>query len=47
MNEKQQQLTFDKGMTNIPSDAICSDNELEECLNLYYADGEHHHAHRR
>lgn len=42
MNEKQQQLTFDKGMTNIPSDAICSDNELEECLNLYYADGEHH-----
>lgn len=42
MNEKQQQLTFDKGMTNIPSDAICSDNELEECLNMYYADGEHH-----
>ena len=41
MNEKQQQLIFDKGITNIPSDAICSDNTLEESLGLVYENGEH------
>lgn len=41
MNEKQQQLTFDKGITNVPSDAICSDNALEESLGMIYDDGEH------
>ena len=39
-NSKQQQLTFDKGITNVPSDAICSDNTLEECVGLTYGDGE-------
>ena len=38
---KQQQLTFDKGITNVPSDAICSDNALEESLGMVYDDGEH------
>lgn len=41
MNEKQQQLTFDKGITNVPSDALCSDNSLAESVGLTYADGEH------
>lgn len=41
MNEKQQQLTFDKGITNVPSDALCSDNALEESLGMVYDDGEH------
>jgi hypothetical protein len=41
MNEKQQQLTFDKGITNIPSDALCSDNALEESLGMVYDNGEH------
>ena len=41
MNEKQQQLTFGKGVTNVPSDAICSDNTLEESLGMVYDDGEH------
>lgn len=38
---KLQQLTFEKGITNVPSDVICSDNTLEECMGLTYADGEH------
>lgn len=37
---KQQQLLFDKGITNIPSDILCSDNALEDCVGLYYKDGE-------
>jgi hypothetical protein len=41
MEEKQQQLLFDKGITNVPSDAICSDNTLEEALGLVNIDGEH------
>lgn len=41
MNEKQQQLTFGKGITNVPSDAICSDNTLEESLGMVYDNGEH------
>lgn len=39
---KQQQLTFEKGITNIPSDAVCSDNALEESLGMVFRDGEHH-----
>jgi len=42
MNEKQQQLTFEKGITTIPSDSLCSDNALENETNLIYRDGEHH-----
>lgn len=38
---KQQQLTFDKGITNVPSDAVCSDNTLQDCVGLAYEDGEH------
>lgn len=38
---KQQQLTFDKGITNVPSDAICSDNALAESVGMVYDDGEH------
>jgi hypothetical protein len=41
MNEKQQQLTFDKGITNVPSDALCSDNALAESVGMVYVDGEH------
>lgn len=41
MKEKQQQLTFEKGITNIPSDFICSDNALQDCVGMTYADGEH------
>jgi len=41
MNEKQQQLTFDKGITNVPSDALCSDNTLQECVGMVYDNGEH------
>lgn len=41
MNEKQQQLNFDKGITNIPSDTICSDNTLDESLGIIYDSGEH------
>lgn len=40
-NSKQQQLTFDKGITNVPSDAICSDNTLEECVGMIYDDNEY------
>ncbi len=41
MNEKQQQLTYEKGITTAPSDATCSDNALEDCVGLVYRDGEH------
>ena len=41
MNEKQQQLTFDKGITNVPSDILCSDNALEESVGMIYDNGEH------
>lgn len=41
MNIKQQQLTFEKGITNIPSDNMCSDNTLEECVGMVYENGEH------
>ena len=38
---KQQQLTFEKGITNVPSDAICSDNALAESIGVVYDNGEH------
>lgn len=41
MTEKQQQLTFEKGITNVPSDALCPDNTLEECVGMFYDNGEH------
>lgn len=42
MNEiKQQQLTWNKGMTNIPSDLVCDDNTCESEVNMIYRDGEH------
>lgn len=40
-NTKQQQLTFDKGITNVPSDAICSDNAISESVGMVYENGEH------
>ena len=41
MKEKQQQLLFDKGITNVPSDALCSDNALAESIGMVYDNGEH------
>ena len=41
MTEKQQQLLFDKGITNVPSDVLCSDNTLAESVGLVYENGEH------
>lgn len=42
MNEvKQQQLTWSKGMTNVPSDLICDDNTCESEVNMIYRMGEH------
>lgn len=41
MNTKQQQLLFDKGITNVPSDILCSDNTLEESVGMIYDNGEH------
>lgn len=40
-NAKKQQFTYDKGITNVPSDAICSDNALSECVGMVYDNGEH------
>ena len=33
---------FSKGMTNTPSDSICSDDELSAEWNLIFRNGEHH-----
>ena len=42
MNEiKRQQLTWNKGMTNVPSDLVCDDNTCEVELNMIYRQGEH------
>ena len=41
MNEKEQQLSFEKGITNVPSDALCSDNALEELVGMISDNGEH------
>lgn len=38
---KEQHLTFNLGITNVPSDATCDDNALEECLGMVYDNGEH------
>lgn len=40
MIEKQQQLTFNKGITNVPSDAICGDGELSSLVGLTSENGE-------
>lgn len=40
-NSKQQQLTFEKGITNVPSDILCSDNALSESVGMVYDNGEH------
>lgn len=40
MNEEQH-LTFELGITNVPSDATCDDNGLEDCVGLVYDNGEH------
>lgn len=39
---KQQQLTFDKGMTNVPSDLLCADNTLSLADGMIFRNGEHH-----
>lgn len=42
MNElKEQQLTWSKGMSNVPSDIICDDNTSEVEVNMIYRNGEH------
>lgn len=40
MNDEQQ-LTYQLGITNVPSDATCDDNGLAECIGMVYDDGEH------
>ena len=37
---KQQQITYDKGITYVPSDVLCSDNALSECVGMTYENGE-------
>ena len=41
MTTKQQQLTFEKGITTAPSDPICSDNALREAHNISFDGTEH------
>lgn len=38
---KEQHLTYELGITNVPSDVMCDDNGLEESVGMVYADGEH------
>lgn len=38
---KQQQLNFEKGITNVPSDALCADSALEESIGMVFDNGEH------
>lgn len=40
VNIKEHQLTFSKGMSNIPSDNVCDDNTLEDCEGMRMKDGE-------
>lgn len=40
MNDEQQ-LTFQLGITSVPSDATCDDNGLAECIGMVYDEGEH------
>lgn len=39
-NVKQYQISFEKGMTNVPSDIICSDNEAAELVGMTFENGE-------
>ena len=39
-NVKQYQISFEKGMTNVPSDVICSDNEAAELVGMTFENGE-------
>lgn len=41
MANEQIALSFGRGITNVPSDATCDDNELEECVGMTFDDGEH------
>lgn len=41
MANEQIALSFGKGITNVPSDATCDDNALEECMGMVFEDGEH------
>lgn len=41
MANEQIALSFGKGITNVPSDATCDDNSLEECIGMVYENGEH------
>lgn len=38
---KEQHLTFNLGITNVPSDATCDDNTLQDCVGMVYDNGEH------
>ena len=39
-NTERKVLSFGKGMTNVPSDLMSEDNELEVCDGFIYRDGE-------
>ena len=39
-NVKQFQISFDKGITNVPSDVLCGDNETAELVGMTYEAGE-------
>ena len=41
MANEQIALSFKQGITNVPGDATCDDNALEECVGMVFADGEH------
>ena len=41
MAKEQTALSFGKGITNVPGDATCDDNALEECMGMVFSDGEH------
>lgn len=40
-NTKKQQLTYHKGITNSPSDYVCSDNELADEVGMIFNGAEH------
>lgn len=41
INTKKQQLTYHKGITNSPSDYVCSDNELADEVGMIFNGAEH------
>ncbi len=41
MANDQIALSFNKGITNVPSDATCDDNALEDSIGMVYDNGEH------